>query len=112
MGRMAARNRRHQPEAVRITTVGASPAAETAGRQRRYLYSMAVRTLCVVGAVVVGPGWLRWVLVAGAVILPYVAVVAANVTHRRDTSLDLPDHGPGLPQLPSGVGSAPDERLS
>lgn len=46
-------------------------------RMRRYLISMSVRTLCFVLAVVAG-GWLRWVFVAFAVFLPYVAVVAAN----------------------------------
>jgi len=46
-------------------------------RMRRYLVSMAVRTACVVLAVVVdGPA--RWLFVVGAVGLPYVAVVLAN----------------------------------
>ena len=39
---------------------------------------MGLRTLCFVGAIVVGSGWLRWVLVAAALVLPYVAVVMAN----------------------------------
>ena len=38
---------------------------------------MFLRTACFVGAVI-AEGWLRWVLVAGAVFLPYVAVVIAN----------------------------------
>ena len=56
---------------------------------------MAVRTLCFIGAVVVGPGVLRWVLVAGAFILPYVAVVMANTVSPRIEGTDLvqPDHG-------------------
>ncbi len=74
---------RGSEEPVRITTAGRSAAADTAARQRRYLVSMAVRTLCVVGAVVVGPGWFRWVLIAGAVALPQIAVVAANAVDRR-----------------------------
>ena len=49
---------------VRITTA-ASSNEDIAARQKRYLISMAIRTLCFVGAVVVGPGWLLWVLVAG-----------------------------------------------
>jgi hypothetical protein len=39
--------------------------------------SMAIRTVCFLGAIVT-TGWLRWTLVAGAVLLPYVAVVMAN----------------------------------
>lgn len=69
---------RNQPDAVRITTAPAARSADIAARQRRYLMSMAIRTVCFVGAVAVGPGWLRWVLIVGAVFLPYVAVVLAN----------------------------------
>jgi hypothetical protein len=74
---------------VRITTARTSAADDLAGRQRRYLFSMTVRTACVVGAVSVGPGLLRWVLVAGAVLLPYVAVVLANNQTRSDDGFEL-----------------------
>ena len=50
---------------------------EQTGRTRRYLISMGIRTACVLGAIVT-PGWPRWILIAGAVILPYIAVVLAN----------------------------------
>lgn len=80
---------------VRITTAAESPAKDLRNRQRRYLVSMAIRTVCVVGAVMVGPGPLRWVLVAGAVFLPYVSVVFANATDHKDDAYRLPeaDHG-------------------
>lgn len=55
---------------------------EQEGRARRYLISMALRTICFVGAVVT-TGWVRWALVAGAVVLPYVAVVIANAGKER-----------------------------
>lgn len=70
-------------DAVRITTVTESRAEEIAGRQRRYLISMIIRLVCFIAAYFVGPGWLRWVLMAGAVFLPYIAVVAANATDLR-----------------------------
>ncbi len=76
-------------QSVRITTARTSSAEDLAGRQRRYLMSMAVRTACVIGAVTVGPGLLRWLLVAGAVLLPYVAVVFANTQNRSDDGFDL-----------------------
>ena len=82
-------DRRRSDDAVRITTVRRSPHEDTAARQRRYLFSMALRTLCVVGAVVVGPGWFRWVLIAGAVALPQIAVIAANAVDHRGRDLDL-----------------------
>jgi hypothetical protein len=81
--------RHHDSQPVRITTAPTSRADDISRRQRRYVISMAVRTLCFVGAVAVGPGWLRWVLVAGAVFLPYVAVVLANVSTSRDDGFAL-----------------------
>jgi hypothetical protein len=48
----------------------------------RYLLSMGIRTACFVGAIV-AQGWLRWTLVAAALVLPYIAVVLANATDHR-----------------------------
>lgn len=54
---------------------------------RRYLVSMGIRTLCFLLAVwfLVGLHWTvaGWVMVAGAVVLPYIAVVMANATRAR-----------------------------
>jgi hypothetical protein len=50
-------------------------------RQRRYLISMGIRTLCLIVAVILaghGPVWLVGVMLAAAVVLPYVSVVFAN----------------------------------
>ena len=60
-----ARDQHGDRDAVRITTASASRNEEIAGRQRRYVISMTIRTLCFVAAILVGGGWLRWVLVAG-----------------------------------------------
>lgn len=60
----------------------ASPKDDHSARVRNYLISMGIRTLCFILAVVfTGP--LRWICVALAVVLPYVAVVAANATNKR-----------------------------
>lgn len=67
-----------EPDPIRITTATRGRNADIDARQRRYVFSMAIRTLCFVGAIAVGDVWLRWVLVAGALFLPYVAVVMAN----------------------------------
>ena len=60
---------------------------------------MAIRTMCFLGAVVVGPGWLRWVLVIGAFILPYIAVVMANSAAPRIQGADLVSPKPGHKEL-------------
>lgn len=82
---------RHDDEAVRITTAAPSRDVDIAARQRRYVVSMAIRTVCFVAAIAVGPGVLRWVLVAAALLLPYVAVVMANAGETKDESLALQD---------------------
>ena len=89
---MEAMAQRRTAHSVRVTTAPRSRAEEQAGRQRRYLISMGIRTLCFVGAVI-ADGWLRWVLVAAAVLLPYVAVVFANTEGRRDDGFLLDDPG-------------------
>ena len=94
---------RHDPDTVRVTTAPVTRADEQRGRQRRYLISMGIRTVCFIGAVV-ADGWLRWVLVAAAVVLPYVSVVFANTESRRDDGylLDDPGSPDARPQLMPG----------
>ena len=49
-------------------------------RSTRYLLMMGVRVVCFILMVVITPyGWYTWVLAAGAVFIPYIAVVLANV---------------------------------
>ncbi|MGA9714342.1 MAG: DUF3099 domain-containing protein [Aeromicrobium sp.] len=69
-------------EIFSITSAPESHSSELGTREKRYAISMAVRTLCFVGAVLVS-GPLRWILLSGAVFLPYAAVVIANAGVRR-----------------------------
>lgn len=60
------------------TSIEQNPERERAVRMRRYTIAMTVRMLCLVlGVVTQGP--LMWVFFAGAIFLPYFAVVLANV---------------------------------
>jgi hypothetical protein len=90
---------RREPEAVRITTAPTNHRDDLNRRRRRYLFSMAIRTICFLGAVVVGDGWFRWVLVAGAFVLPYVAVVMANAAAPRIPGADLVEPGADYKEL-------------
>ncbi|WP_261562236.1 DUF3099 domain-containing protein [Frankia tisae] len=65
-------------ETVLITSASRSRQSDIDRRQLRYLASMLFRVICFVLAVVAFHGWLRFVAVAIAVILPWVAVVFAN----------------------------------
>ncbi|MEP6797068.1 MAG: DUF3099 domain-containing protein, partial [Lapillicoccus sp.] len=60
-----------------MTDAPASGADDQGDRMRRYFTAMGLRGVCFVLAVVT-TGWLRWTFVAGAVVLPYIAVVLAN----------------------------------
>jgi hypothetical protein len=97
---MAGRDERDEAP-VRITTAAPNRADDIARRQRRYVISMLIRTACFVGAVVVGPGWFRWVLVAAALFLPYVAVVMANAVNSRDEGFNLVSGSTPHPELES-----------
>jgi hypothetical protein len=101
-----ARDRSDQQDAVRITTAAESRDADIAVRQRRYLLSMSLRTVCFVGAILASLAGLHWlwpILIVGALVLPYVAVVMANASSRRGDGFALLDQGLGRPELgPSG----------
>ncbi len=54
---------------------------------------MSLRSICFVGAVVAalaGVGWLWPILIAGAIILPYIAVVLANAATTRTDAVRPP----------------------
>jgi hypothetical protein len=89
----------HPDAPVSITDARASKSAEIRHRQNRYLFSMGIRTACFVGAVVT-TGVLRWVLVAAAFVLPYVAVVMANASERRRFATPASFQADGRPLLP------------
>ena len=65
-----------------VTTAPISLHQEQAGRMRQYLATMALRTACFIGAYFF-EGWLRWVCVGLAVVLPYIAVVLVNAVRPR-----------------------------
>jgi hypothetical protein len=73
---------KQEPEVFSISGVETGLTQDQSGRQRRYLMSMGLRTACFVGGIM-AHGVLRWVLIVGAVALPYFAVVIANAGRER-----------------------------
>ena len=71
-----------EPEVYAITNVQSGTSNEQKTRQRSYLIGMGLRTLCFVSAIITH-GTLRWILVAGAILLPYFSVVIANAGRER-----------------------------
>lgn len=74
--------RMRDSEVHRITDADQGLTDEQRGRTRRYLVAMAIRTVCFMAAVFSPSPW-RWVFAVGAVVLPYLAVVAANAGRER-----------------------------
>lgn len=60
-----------------LTSLAQSPEAERKSRMIKYTVAMTIRVVCIVLAMVV-QGWLMWLCFAGAILLPYFAVVIAN----------------------------------
>jgi Flp pilus assembly protein TadB len=105
-----ARAKRGGESSVRITTAAAGAGADIASRQKRYVITMGVRTLCFVAVALLamthfGPGWLPWIFVIGAVFLPYVAVVMANAASTKSDGFELRDGSTHERQLPPGTDS-------
>jgi hypothetical protein len=70
--------RRDRSDSVRITTASRPHSEDIRGRERRYLISMGIRTLCFLLAVAFMGHWIMWFFLAASIFLPYVAVVLAN----------------------------------
>lgn len=77
-----------------ITSAQNALTRDQAGRQKRYFISMMIRTGCFILTVLLPNPW-RWIALAGAVTLPYFAVVIANagretVSRGSDIAEDKP----------------------
>ncbi|SMY10905.1 DUF3099 domain-containing protein [Brevibacterium jeotgali] len=77
-------------------------------RVRRYTISMIIRVVCLLLAFVVS-GPLRWVMLGGAVVLPYIAVVIANSRNERLVHYEMTGvDGPPQPVLPAEATPSPE----
>jgi hypothetical protein len=65
-----------------ITDARTGTSDEMSARIRQYTITMSIRAACFLSMVFVH-GAFRWVLFAGAVILPFVAVIAANQVNQH-----------------------------
>ena len=62
------------------TSLPRAPRDDAHSRMTKYFTMMAIRVACFILMVVVTPyGWYTWLFAIGAVLLPYFAVVIANV---------------------------------
>lgn len=76
-----------QPQS--ITSLPESPADERRRRMIRYAIAMSIRVVCVILCLFVH-GWWLLLPILGAVVLPYVAVVLANVGSNPGGTVERP----------------------
>lgn len=69
------------------TSVQRAPHDEASARIKQYALTMGIRTACFLAMAFIQPfGWYTWVLGAGAIFLPYLAVVRANTGSADDSN--------------------------
>lgn len=68
---------KRRPEIHNISDAREAHSDEMRQRMIKYSVSMGIRMVCLILVFVVD-GWLQWVMIAGAVFLPYFAVIIAN----------------------------------
>ncbi|WAX82237.1 DUF3099 domain-containing protein [Streptomyces sp. KMM 9044] len=96
--------RRDEPRVESITAAHTGLTQDLRSRQRRYLVAMLVRSGCVV---LMALTWSRWpalsvCALAGAVLIPYVAVVVAQAGWRQQR---------GVRHMPAGASEKPAPRV-
>jgi hypothetical protein len=98
-----------RPERVHLVTQARRSKSEDIGyRERRYLIMMGIRIACFIAAIAMfaaGAGWYTAIPAAGAVLLPYFAVVFANGGREPNNTRGFQEYQPRLPERWSG----PDE---
>lgn len=68
------------------TSLESSPEEERKARLVKYTIAMSVRVICLILGVFL-EGWAMWVAFAGAIFLPYFAVVIANAPGKSTTAV-------------------------
>jgi len=92
--------------ATNITDARAGTSVDLTQRIRRYTITMAFRTVCFLVAVIFAHGWLQWTLFAGAVFLPYLAVLLANQANTKGLEKPVRRGAPDdAKQLTTGLAS-------
>ncbi|MHC6230946.1 DUF3099 domain-containing protein [Arthrobacter sp. MMS24-T111] len=91
-----------------ITEAAGAHSEDMRQRMIKYALAMGIRMVCLVMIFVVD-GWFKIIAVAGAVFLPWVAVVIANGNDKAEGHSDLLIDSAPLAELESPVPPAGDE---
>ena len=96
-----------------ITDAASAHSEEMRARMIKYAVAMGIRMVCLILVFVVD-GWFKVVPIAGAVFLPWIAVVIANGSDKAEIHSDyLLDSAPlaelEAPEAPAAAAAAADE---
>lgn len=72
-----------------VSTISLSPDKERSKRMIEYSVSMGIRLICI-GMCFVVPGWFVTLPIAGAIFLPWFAVVSANSKKQHQGEIESP----------------------
>jgi Protein of unknown function (DUF3099) len=92
-----------------VTQARRSLSEDISYRQRRYLLMMGIRAVCFVIAVVMFVnhlGWLTVIPAAGAIVIPYFAVVFANGGREPNNTRGFMEYQPNLPVARDATGGS------
>ncbi|MGP3534919.1 DUF3099 domain-containing protein [Microbacterium sp. RD1] len=83
------------------TSLPRAPREDAGARFTKYMVTMGIRVACFIAMVLITPyGWYTWILGAAAVVLPYFAVVIANVGEdTRPAVAESPDRQIEAPRV-------------
>ncbi|MDT0118233.1 DUF3099 domain-containing protein [Microbacterium sp. PRF11] len=95
------------------TSLPKAPREDADNRFAKYMVMMGIRIACFIAMAVVQPyGWYTFVFAAGAIFLPYLAVIVANVGQdaARTTAVN-PERALEAPRPAPAAAAASDEPL-
>jgi hypothetical protein len=90
-------------EVYSISTAAEGHSEDLDRRRRNYLISMGLRVVLFPVAALLFDGWLRWVMLAFALILPGIAVIYANNSGGRRQGSGAAAGTPDRAALPPGA---------
>ncbi|MEZ3157087.1 DUF3099 domain-containing protein [Microbacterium sp. BWR-S6Y] len=93
------------------TSLPKAPREDADNRFAKYMVMMGIRIACFIAMAVVTPyGWYTFVFAAGAIFLPYLAVIVANVGQdAADTTAISPERAIEAPRpAPAAAAAGPD----
>ncbi|QCR43584.1 hypothetical protein C1N91_08550 [Curtobacterium sp. SGAir0471] len=83
----------HSGSTQSITSLPDSPELDRAHRLSKYVWQMAVRVVCFIGAVLIWTTWHTWLAVIPivlAAVIPWVAVILANAGSNAESDIVTP----------------------